>query len=246
VKTAGKRKKRNGIDRKKENELVLLLQKHSSNGYLFQQIYEPRIPTITHLSRRFAYLGEDVESEINVVFVRSIEKFRSSSRDFNTFFYTNVLNHMRNLMKSRKRQKRTLLDGSDPSVATVRLDDDSEEERSYHDVVASRSSVLSSVSVSEMINIVREESWVLYDIMLEIASHGSPCIKRHIYDGSVEMGEDESEEEAVARNINIPGHLYSIEETSKQGSKLSFCISVSISKTVRYLSSFLKNKGFSG
>jgi len=223
-----------------------MLQQNSSNGYLFQQIYEPRIPTITHLSRRFAYLGEDIESEINVVFIKSLEKFKSSSRDFNTFFYTNVLNHMRNMMKSSKRQKRTLLDGSDPSFAMVRLDDGADDERSPHDVIASPSNVLSSVSVSEMIEIVRRQSWVLYDIMIEIASYGSPCIKRHIYDGEVEMLDGESEEDAVARNICIPRSIYCIKDLSRNEQSLSFRISVSSQNAIKHLSSFLKKKGFSG
>ena len=234
------------IDRKQENQLVLMFQKDPGNTYLFQQIYEPRIPTIVYLGRRFAWLVEDVESEINVVFVRSIEKFSRSGRDFNTFFYTNVLNHMRNLLKSKKRQKRTMIDGSDPSMSTVRLDDEIDEDRRYHEIVPSTSDVLSNVSVSEMIECVREESWVLYDIMLEIASNGSPCIKRRAYKNSVEVLENESEASAISRHVGLPSNLYNIEVSSRSGNLLSYEISVSGQKTVHYLSSYLKNKGFAG
>ena len=235
-----------GIDRRRENELILQFQKNPNNGYLFQLIYEPRISTIMHLSRRFAYVAEDVESEINVVFVRSIERFKKSKRDFNTFFYTNCLNHMRNLLKAQKRQKRTLVDGSDPSRSAVRLDDEMEDERRYHEVIPSQSDVLSSVSVSEMIESVRSESRVLYDVMVEIASHGSPCIRRRSYDGVVEVLGTETNEEAISRDTGIPTDLYTVQECSTSDSMLSYIISVSGQKTVRYLSSYLRNKGFAG
>lgn len=179
------------------------------------------------------------------MFLRSLRKFRKGGRDFNTFFYTNCLNHMRNLLKAKKRQKRTLIDGSDPAVSMVRLDSEQfEGEQSLHDVVPSSSDVLSSVSVSEMIESVQEDSWVLYDIMVEIASYGSPCIKRRTYEGSVEVLEGETDEEAIARDVNIPEDLYFVEESSRSGSTVSFTINVSGQKTVRFLSSYLKNKGF--
>ena len=90
------------------------------------------------------------------------------------------------------------------------------------------------------------DSWVLYDIMLEIASNGSPCCRRRNYSNNISLRDGETVESSIQHDVGIPDDLYRIEESSISDDLISYKISVSGQRTMKYLSTYLKNKGFVG
>ena len=128
-----------GIDRKQENKDVRMYVK-SGNEEIFNRLYENRLPTIDFLARRYKWLCEDAASEIRIVLVRSVNKYREGqTTDFNTYFFTSVKNHFSNLAKKRFRKKRTTFDGLDPLHQTIPLDsfiDDEENSSKFHELIS--------------------------------------------------------------------------------------------------------------
>ena len=132
-------KKKFGIDRDVENDEILKYQ-IEGNERLFEKIYARRIPTIQYLAKKYVWLAEDSFSEINMVFVRTVNNYGTNGKktDFNTFFYSSVINHFANVAKKKFRKKRTTIEDKDPECKTIPLDgcynDDS---NCFHELIAS-------------------------------------------------------------------------------------------------------------
>lgn len=218
------------IDRKKENQLVLKYQETESDE-IFLQIYEPRKKTFEHLAKRFYYVAEDMYSEMQVVFMKSIMGFKPNCRSFNTYFYTSVLNHVRNMIKSQGRNKRTLSDGTDPNDSFLYLDDaiDEDGDMTYHDVISSGDGE-DMIDVMHLIEYVEGRSWILLDMVLDMMGSGKPPLKRKTYESSTVICGYYSVEEAVEAHAGIPSSCYRLVDFDVEGDEMKYVIDVSMQK----------------
>jgi len=141
-----------GIDREEENRDVREYAE-SGNELIFNKIYERRLPTIDFLSKRYHWLCEDAASEICIVLMRAVGKYKKGQRtDFNTYFFTSVKNHFSNLAKKRFRKKRTTFDGLDPLNRTLPLDsfiNEDEGSSDFHEFIADGNSDFEKIQIME-------------------------------------------------------------------------------------------------
>ena len=147
--TSADRKVFKSIDRQKENQLVLEV-KRTADQDLYAKLYEMRVPTLTILSRRYAYLSdseEDLLAELRLVWWKAINHYDATPHDsylrnrdgsfvlkngkkrlvvkvtdFNTVFYTYCLNYIANLHKRYYSKKRLDLNGKPVKNSMLSLD----------------------------------------------------------------------------------------------------------------------------
>ena len=115
------------INREEENDDVIRYQQTRDEG-IFEKIYKKRISTLNHLSRKYANLydsQDDMYGFLNVIFVSCVNGYKKErikivngkekrlKTQFNTYFYTSVLNRVVNIITSKNAQKRTPLEQID-------------------------------------------------------------------------------------------------------------------------------------
>lgn len=235
------------IDRQLESELVLEYQKTGDEATLMR-VFEPRMETLRFLACKYHYLCEDMESELLTVFMRAVRKYGRAKRakSFNTYFYTSCLNHVRNMAKAKARGKRTNVNGVNPEPSFVRLDDTisayhEEGAETYHDIVEGREDCFNMPELREFMRIVESRSWVLLDIMLDIAASGIRCTNRVRYRRSLCGVADDDVKKAIAEDVGLPRQFYRIESHEFRGDVFEYEITVSGRKASDLLKEMLEN-----
>ena len=246
-----------GIDRGREDRLVREFQS-TGDEKVFLQIYEPRLPTFQHLAKRYRYLGEDMESEVRTVFVRAVRGYgvgRKSAPSFNTYFYTSFLNHVKNIMKAKSRDKRRLIDGSDPEASTVSLDESTgqhkNESQTYHEVVGSGVNMFRAISMRDPIRRVGRQSWILLDFMLEAAATGIRSVRSRQFSRKIRLTGRRRLEAAVREDVGLPETAYHIDKMESIKRRASYTVTVNGKAVTDLLAKLLqeeneKNQGSKG
>jgi hypothetical protein len=225
-----------GIDRKRESELVLEYQK-TGDERVFMEIYAPRIPTFEYLAKQFSYICDDMKSEVQLVFMKSIIGFKPHGRMFNTYYYTSVLNHIRNLVKAKKRKKRTLENGEDPSDSFLYLDDsiDHDDGCTFHDIVCGRVDDALKYDVYDILNVISERSEILFDIAVGMMSTGKQPLKRKTYELTGTLHCEESMDKCLRRMTGIPRDCYKLIDMDVMEREVRCVLDVSRQKAFREL-----------
>jgi DNA-directed RNA polymerase specialized sigma24 family protein len=228
-----------GVDRKVESEQVLEYQR-TRDPDLMEEIYTRRIPTMRYLAARHQYISDDVESELKCVFVRSVEKYRSGKRSFNTYFYTAVLNHIRNMVKGRKRKKRTVEDGRmNPESVFVRMDDkvdDTIDGGTYHDTIGSEDSDWSSnVDVRLIANLFNKRSWILADIFVDMVKGACTSSRRRQYSGVTAVIKGSTVEDTISEAVGLSKSMYSLVGYNVVSGMIDYCVEVSSKRCIEYI-----------
>jgi len=210
--------------------LVLEYQR-TGNEDVFLAIYGPRKRTFTHLANRFHYITEDIKSEMHLVFMKAIVGFKPNCRSFNTYFYTSALNHIRNMIKSKSRNKRTLSDGTDPHDSFLYLDDsiDIDGGSTYHDIISTEGEN-DRMDVISLIEYVGERSWLLLDIVMDMMGSGKPPLKRKVYESIVPVDGGGSIHDIIGRDTGLSISCYRVVETDFVGEEMRYVIDVSRQK----------------
>ena len=215
-KAASSRIVRFGVCRCQEDQLVLEYQKTGSAD-IFLKIYEPRLPTIRYLAKKYHGLTEDMQSEVLTVFMRALRGFGrcvGPKKSFNTYFYTALLNHVKNLNKSKHREKRTTLDGRDPEEVTTSLDapisPDGLDMCTYHEIIPDRGIRTCSIDLRTAMRKVAESNWVLTDIMLEASSGVGRGMRTKAHDRFVPAHDVKSPLTVIQDDIGMPENSYTI------------------------------------
>lgn len=134
------------VDRKQENKDVTVYQ-ISGDNRLFEKMYKIRIPTLQIWARKYRYLmdsQEDLFSEFSFCFTKAVMTYKKGRGSFNTWLFSLLMNHVRNLQTSRRAKKR-LPEGMNPNLMSKFMysldycyggDDDSE--NTLKDILASK------------------------------------------------------------------------------------------------------------
>jgi len=213
---AGSRVSRFGVCRGTEDQLVLDYQK-SGNSDTFLKIYEPRLPTIRYLARRFHGAGDDMQSEVLTVFMRAVRGFGRGTgpkKSFNTYFYTSVLNHIKNLNKSKHREKRTTVDGLSPEDVMVCLDapilPDGLDQCTYHEIIPDRGVRTCNIDLRTAMRKIAESNWVLTDILLEASSGIGRGMKNKIHKRYALAHNVKDPQVVIREDVDMPENSYDI------------------------------------
>jgi hypothetical protein len=256
VRIADRRRKRKtegskvrfGIDRAREDRLVREFQS-TGDEKIFLQIYGPRIKTFEHLARRYRYLDEDMESEARTVFIKAVRGYgigRKRMPSFNTYFYTSFLNHVKNIMKAKGRDKRRLIDGSTPESSTVSLDEMTSEDNgpsgSYHEIVASDADLVKAVSEREAVKRVVGRSWILLDLMMEAAATGIRVVKPKRFSHSVELPRGANMAAAVQKDVGLPEAMYRVKMMRAARGMASYTVTVDCRAAMEMLAGLLREE----
>jgi DNA-directed RNA polymerase specialized sigma24 family protein len=224
------KQRRDGINRKMENELVLEFQKTRDEG-TFLKIYNPRIDTFKYLSNKYSYVCDDMYSEVQLVFMKAINGYRKGGRSFNTYYYTSVLNHIKNINKSKKRNKRTLSNGDDPSEHFLYLDDSVDRESlsgsTFHDIVASGDGDMIRSEVKDLLTIISEKSEILFNVAVDMMATGKQPVRRQVYEFTGTLMDGEDPETCIDRITGIGRKCYRVIELDIMEREIRFVIDVS-------------------
>jgi len=201
------------IDRAQENERVLRFQRTGEEDVL-NAVYLERIPTIEHLAGQYAWITEDMASELRLVFMKSVRKYTGGKADFNTFFYTSVLNRMRNMIKRKYRKKRTV--EGNPSMINIFLNLDDRvptgEGLTYHEVIPDDSyDVAKEIRYAELVKAVADGNKIVEDLLFLVTysrrSEFTGKCHRLMY-SCPNSGADPVE--AIHADIGLPNKLYEL------------------------------------
>lgn len=100
------------VDRKEEDKAVALYQK-TKDPKILRDLYDHRVPTLQNWASKHYYPGligggvDDLFSELSIVFVKAVQKYKPSKGSFNTWLFTLLLNRIKNIKNSRHAKKRT-------------------------------------------------------------------------------------------------------------------------------------------
>jgi hypothetical protein len=244
-------KKVHVVDRKRENELVLEYLNTESPDAL-KEVHDGRIPNLRYLANKFRWFHkdyDDVYGEFLVVFMNSVNKYKNGT-DFNTFFYTNALNHIKNMIKWKYRKKRTLENGASFESMSTSLDeygtDGSTSGRlaSFHDLIAGPC-VSPSLS-AEMLDIVEamsDESKLMSDGLLIF----STCKKREFTkDNQVFLYTCDSESgdpiQDAHNDLKAPCDFYQITECDVFDGVISYEVELDTKEFYKYVIKLAKEK----
>jgi len=222
-----------GIDRKRENELVLEYQKTRDDG-VFMKIYGPRLDTFRYLSNKYSYVCDDMYSEVQLVFMKAINGYRKGGRSFNTYYYTSVLNHIKNIIKSKTRNKRTTQDGEDPSEHFLYLDDlidcDSTTGSTFHDIITSGEGAAMRPEVKDLLTIISDKSDILFDIAVEMMSTGRQPVRRQRYELTNTLMDGEDIDHCIDRMTGIGRKCYRVVDIDVMEREVRCVVDVSCQK----------------
>ncbi len=220
--------KKQGISRRVESQLVLEYQQTRCEE-TFLKIYLPRIDTFKYLAEKYSYICEDMESEAILVFIKAVNGYRPNNRLFNTYYYTSVLNHIRNILKSKKRNKRTLINGDDPSDHFLYLDDaiDGEEGGTFHDIVSPLDNKSLTPEVRDLLNLISNKSQILFDMAIHMMNTGKRPLRRKKYELVTSMIDGESMSKCLDRMTGISRACYKVIDFDVMGKQVRCVVDVS-------------------
>lgn len=229
-----------GINRSVESAEVLKYQE-TMDSSLLERIYLRRIPTMRYLALRNKHVCDDVESELKCVFMRAVDKYRGGRRQFNTYFFTAMKNHMANLVKGKKRKKRTVDDNTmNPEAVFIRMDDsigDSDSDGdTYHDVIGAEDFDWSSnIDVRAVAASILKRSWILADIFMDMMKGACTMCRRRQYSDVAAHHCSLSPEETIRMAVGMPSNMYKVVGYNIRDGKIDYCIEVSSKRCIDYI-----------
>lgn len=231
-----------GVNRKVEDEQILEYQRTGDYSIL-DKVYKNRIQTFRFLASRYHYVCEDIESEIKCIFIKAIGKYKKDKKSFNTYFYTSVINHVRNMIKGKCRKKRTVVNNeSNPESIFVRFDetiDDGGEGATYHDVIPDlNKDWINNVDIVQIKNYLSGRSWILEDFFIDLIKGACSPSRRRDYSGSVILN-GMTPEKAIAKDVGIPKKLYVINGFSVSDDVMTYCVAVSSKRCIEMVRSIV-------
>lgn len=235
-------KKGKTIDRNLENKLVLQFQE-TGDEEILEQIHQNRESTFSFLEGKYSWLDEDIRSEIIVVFIKSVHGYKSGKKSFNTYFFTSVLNHMRNIIKSKSRHKRTPPEGFYMIHLDESVDDEGSDGSTYHDLIyCPHDNIhgwMHSIDIRTFISMAQKQSWILGDMLYEIASGKASMNSRMMYFGDVDLEEGEKVRDAISRDSGLPKKFYKVIDFKPSERHIHYHIDVSSRKCISELAGMI-------
>jgi len=264
------------INRDEEDSDVITFQK-TKDTKIFEKIYVNRIPTLKYLSKKYAHLydgKEDMYGFLNVIFVNCVNGYQKErtkvvngktkllKTQFNTYFYTSVLNRIVNIITSKNAQKRTPIAQIDnegeviQNNQTLSLDYEyyskNEDNADLKKIVADDCMIghfnpVDKMLLEETVNVLSDDDTIMKSFFTKISEgHSVSSIIRDLKTRRGSVGLSDKEIESIKHNIpsimsiiaNIEGNEFDLIDCNISNNKLTYVIELLKTSETDYI---LKN-----